>query len=106
MGKIKTHCAKCGKEFELDDKWRAFAEKFPERVTCVECKNGAKKDVTTAYKNAKAKTATTGEKVGVNAQTFRKAYDELVAEFSDIIPEVKDYLGGWASTIVINNSRK
>lgn len=103
---IKTTCAKCGKEVELDDKWKSFAEKFPERVTCIGCKNGAKKDVATAYKNAKPKTNPTEEKKGVNAQMFRKVYSELVAEFSDILPEVKDYLGGWTSTIVINNSRK
>lgn len=115
---IKVNCAKCGKEFDLDDKWKGFAEKFPERLTCMECKNGAKKDVTTAYKNTEKpasyeKKASAHKKAnsapvppGVNASDFRKAYDELTAEFSDVLDDVKDYLGGWTSTIVINRSRK
>lgn len=115
MATIKVTCAKCGKEFALDEKWKGFAEKYPERLTCTSCKDGAKKDVTTAYKstskpasyeakaNAYKKTAVSTE---VNAEMFRKAYDELTAEFSDILLDVKEYLGGWTSTIVINRSKK
>lgn len=112
---IKTTCAKCGKEVTLDDKWKAFAEKFPERVTCMDCKEGAKKDVATAYKNT-AKPANpyrrpttkseAGETKKVSAEMFRKAYDEIVAEFSDILPDVKDYIGGWTSTIIINRLKE
>ncbi len=115
---IKVTCAKCGQEFDLDDKWKGFAEKFPERLTCMGCKNNAKKDVSTAYKNTEKpasyankastykKSNTTTSMTGVNAIDFRKAYDELTAEFSDVLDDVKDYLGGWTSTIVINRSRK
>lgn len=114
---IKVQCAKCGKEFNLDDKWKGFAEKFPERLTCIDCKDGAKKNVSTAYKNTEKptsytkkagsyKTASTSNSNEVNAAMFRKAYDELTAEFSDILDDVKEYLGGWTSTIVINRSRK
>lgn len=118
MMTIKAKCAKCGCEFDLDDKWKGFAEKFPERLTCMDCKNGAKKDVSTAYKNTDkpasyAKKAgsyksnsTTSSSSDVNAAMFRKAYDELTAEFSDVLDDVKEYLGGWTSTIVINRSRK
>lgn len=113
---IKVHCAKCGCEFDLDDKWKGFAEKFPERLTCMDCKNGAKKDVATAYK-ATEKPASYAKKAGtyknnspsssgVDAAMFRKAYDELTAEFSDVLDDVKEYLGGWTSTIVINRSKK
>ena len=114
---IKVQCAKCGKEFELDDKWKGFAEKFPERLTCIDCKDGAKKSVTTAYKNTE-KPASYAKKAGtyksqsasvsseVDAAMFRKAYDELTAEFSDVLDDVREYLGGWTSTIVINRSRK
>lgn len=115
---IKVTCAKCGKEFDLDDKWKGFAEKFPERLTCMDCKDGAKKNVSTAYKNTEKpasyaskantykKASSTPSSSGVNASDFRKAYDELTAEFSDVLDDVKEYLGGWTSTIVINRSRK
>lgn len=116
MATINVICAKCGKEFALDEKWKGFADKYPERLTCPSCKSGAKKDVATAYKatvkpasyEAKANTYKKGSTSSseVNAEMFRKAYDELTAEFSDILPEVKEYLGGWTSTIVINRSKK
>ena len=110
MSKITVQCSKCKENFELDEKWKAFAEKYPERVTCPSCKNGATKSVNTAYKNTSKTTASStskpaGGKEPVSAALFRKAYDELVAEFSDVLPDVKDYLGGWTSTIVINRSR-
>lgn len=116
MTTIKVTCAKCGREFALDEKWKGFAEKYPERLTCTNCKDGAKKNVATAYKttakpasyeakaNAYKKDSTTTSEV--NAEMFRKAYDELTAEFSDILSDVKEYLGGWTSTIVINRSKK
>lgn len=109
---IKIKCSRCGKEVELDDKWKAFAEKFPERVTCMECKNGAKKSVATAYKNTEKpanphKYSVTDVSIKkINAQMFRKAYDELLAEFSDILPEVKDFIGGWTSTMIINRLKE
>ena len=115
MTTIKVTCAKCGKEFALDEKWKGFAEKYPERLTCTNCKDGAKKDVVTAYKatekptsyRIKAETYKKGPTSSeVNAEMFRRAYDELTAEFSDILPQVKEYLGGWTSTIVINRSKK
>ena len=86
-----------------------FAEKYPERVTCQSCKNGGTKSAATAYKNTEksssSKTKAASGKEPVSAAMFRKAYDELVAEFSDVLPDVKEYLGGWTSTIVINRSK-
>lgn len=111
---IKTKCAKCGKEVTLDDKWKSFAEKFPERVTCMDCKDGAKKSVATAYKNTekpanpykKSTTQSNGDVKKVSAEMFRKAYDEITAEFSDVLDDVKDYIGGWTSTMVINRLKE
>lgn len=110
MGKITVQCSKCKENFELDEKWKAFAEKYPERVTCPSCKNGATKSASTAYKNTTKSTISSSSKSAfgkepVSAALFRKAYDELVAEFSDVLPDVKEYLGGWTSTIVINRSK-
>ena len=112
---IKVTCAKCGKEFELDEKWQGFAEKYPERITCFECKSGAKKDVATAYKNTPKKTSLNPYKKAtsspstdkkVNAEMFRDAYEEIKEQFEDVLPEVKDFIGGWVSTIVINRMRE
>ena len=41
----------------------------------------------------------------IDATMFRKAYDELRAEFADELDSVKEYLGGWTSTLVINRSK-
>ena len=41
----------------------------------------------------------------IDATMFRKAYDELKAEFADELDSVKEYLGGWTSTLVINRSK-
>ena len=109
MGKITVQFSKCKENFELDEKWKAFAEKYPERVTCPSCKNGATKSASAAYKNTSKATTSTSKSAGgkepVSAALFRKAYDELVAEFNDVLPDVKEYLGGWTSTIVINRSK-
>lgn len=109
---LKVTCAKCGKEFELDEKWKTFAEKYPDRLTCTSCKKGGSKpyqakqtaDAPASTSTYLKKAASTGKKE-VSAQLFRQAYDELKAEFSDVLPEVKEYLGGWTSTIVINRSK-
>ena len=37
---------------------------------------------------------------------FRDAYEEIKEQFEDILPEVKDFIGGWVSTIVINRMRE
>lgn len=115
MGKITVQCYKCKKNFELDEKWKGFAKKYPERITCPECKSGAKKDVATAYKNTPKKTtpnsykkaaSSTSTDKKVNAEMFREAYEEIKEQFEDVLPEVKDFIGGWVSTIVINRMRE
>ena len=110
MGKITVQCSKCKENFELDEKWKTFAEKYPERVTCPSCKNEATKSASVAYQNTSTATTTstgksTGVKRPVTADMIRKAYDSLIAEFSDVLPDVKEYLGGWTSTMVINRSK-
>lgn len=104
MGTIKVTCAKCKKEFDLDEKWKGFAEKYPDRVTCKDCKDGGatpKKTSTTQSKSG----GYSKPKVEITAKMFKQAYDELVAEFGDVLPDVVEYLGGWTSTLVINRSK-
>lgn len=99
---IKVKCGKCGKEFDLDSKWKGFAEKYPERVTCKDCKSPAPKRPESHAIKSSSKAPV---KEPVSAEMFVKAYDELIAAFEGRVDEVKDFLGGWASTIVINRSK-
>lgn len=102
--KITVKCSKCGKDYEVDEKLASWCEKNNKPLVCQDCfKSGGttKKAPTKSSNTSTAKTS----KADVSAAMFRKAYDELVAEFSDIKEEVAPYLGGWASTIVINKSR-
>lgn len=103
--KIKVTCAKCGKEFDLDAKWEGFAKKYPDRVTCPDCKDGSKSVAKASSNTKKEYTKSSSSKEPVTAELFVKAYDELTAAFADRLDDVKDYLGGWVSTIVINRSR-
>lgn len=104
--KIKVTCAKCGEEFDLDSKWEGFAKKYPDRVTCPHCKDGSKSATKAAANTTKKEySKTSPTKSPVTAELFVKAYDELTAAFADRLDEVKDYLGGWVSTIVINRSK-
>lgn len=102
--KVTVKCSVCGKEYEVDEKLASWSERTGKPLKCQDC---FKSSGTTKKTPAKASTTTTAKtpKAEVSAAMFRKAYDELVAEFSDIKEEVAPYLGGWASTIVINRSR-
>lgn len=107
--KIQVKCSKCGKDYEVDEKLASWCEKNNKPLVCQDCfKSGGTGKTGYAKKepnNTAAKSGIKVAKADVNATMFRKAYDELVAEFSDIKEEVAPYLGGWASTIVINRSR-
>lgn len=102
--KIQVKCAKCGNDFDLDAKWEGFAKKYPDRVTCPSCKNGGGAGSHPTSKATSSKSSAPA-KQPVSAEMFVKAYDELTAAFEGRVDEVKEYLGGWASTIVINRSR-
>lgn len=109
---VKAHCTVCNKDFEMDDKWKTFVEKYPDRVKCPDCmKGGASKSSKTSSSSSskvssvKASQSQKEGKQPVNAEMFKRAYDELLAEFADIKDDVAPYLGGWVSTIVINRSK-
>ena len=91
-------CEKCGKEFDAKGDWQKV---------CIDCyKAGA----TEAKQKASSKTSSTKKaaastKSSMVASEFRKAYDELVAEFSDVIEDVKPLLGGWTTSIVLSRTK-
>lgn len=105
MSKVNANCSVCGKEILVDENLIKWSEATGNALKCNDC---FKKSSTAKKAPAKTSGTTTTAKTPkaeVSAAMFRKAYDELVAEFSDIKEEVAPYLGGWASTVVINRSR-
>jgi len=107
----KFTCIDCGKEVEYEGGLAGWAKKNPDKVRCKECfdkhKSGyAKKDTTsTTAKKSYSKTTEASSKKPIDAKMFKQAFDELRAEFADDLDSVKDYLGGWTSTLVINRSK-
>lgn len=104
----KFKCAECGKEVEFDGGLAVWASKNPDKVRCEECHNkkfAKKGGTTTGTKKEFKPEAKTPIKKPIDATMFRKAYDELKAEFADDLDSVKEYLGGWTSTLVINRSK-
>lgn len=103
----KFKCAECGKEVEFDGGLAVWASKNPDKVRCEECHNAkfAKKGGASSAKKEFKSKAEAPAKKPIDAAMFRKAYDELRAEFADELENVKDYLGGWTSTLVINRSK-
>lgn len=114
---IKVKCAVCGKDYELDDKYKTFAEKYPEKVKCKDCFKAEKKKAEEAAKagsssSAKASSSTTNDKpmgeLPMTPASFRKVYDALLKEFDDILDqdEVRAAIAGFTSTIIINHNPK
>ncbi|MCM1324187.1 MAG: hypothetical protein NC218_08490 [Acetobacter sp.] len=103
-------CAVCGEEIDLSDKPEKLAQWFknnPDKAKCDKCfgkavKSGAKP--TASKKEVEKKEAFQAKKRGnITAQDLRKAYDEVKAEFNDILDEVKEFIGGWTTTIALSN---
>lgn len=109
--KEKFTCTDCGKEVEYEGGLAMWAKKNPDKVRCAECfdkyKNGAAKKASST-KKATGKTESgysSSQKKPIDAKMFKQAFDELRAEFADDLDAVKEYLGGWTSTLVINRSK-
>ncbi|MCM1324108.1 MAG: hypothetical protein NC218_08095 [Acetobacter sp.] len=117
--KIKVTCDECGKEFEADEKLVNWMDSKVGKRTCPDCfqkgkaaKSGAAKSGSGTASKGKFgspatdnKTSATSGKKPISADMFRKAFDELRAEFVDDYEEVKTFIGGWVSTLVINRSK-
>lgn len=107
MAKVKATCAKCGKEFEADEKLVKWMDDVKGERICSECFSKAKSSTSKSEK-AKATTPskTAKSSTDISPEEFRKVYDEFVASFADIMEDVKPLLGGWVSTVLINRHKK
>lgn len=108
--KIKFTCPVCGKETESDERLHAWMVKN-DKLMCSDCfakskganakKAGSGKSAETTGKKDYNKPATVA-RPAITAETLRKAYDEVVAEFADVLPDVKEFIGGWTTTIALS----
>lgn len=86
-------CEKCGKEFEAKGEWQKVC------IDCYKAGATAKKATSTTTK------ITTSAGTAMKAEDFRKKYDEVVAAFSDILPDVQAYIGGWVTSLVLDSHK-
>lgn len=107
----KFTCSVCGNEFEFNGEERlaAWMKKNPDKVKCPNCygktatsKTSAKKADAPAKTNYASKSAAVSE---ITAELLRKAYDEVLAAFADVHDDVKEYIGGWTTTIALSKSK-
>lgn len=113
--KEKVACAECGAEVELEGGLLVWAKKNPDKFRCPECqkKKYANKIAEGKASNAKSfsKKSETSQSKGsfskspVTAKLLRQCYDEVVAEFADIIEDVRPLLGGWTTTIALSKTK-
>lgn len=106
---MKAKCTKCGKEYEIPDGTKAanFVAEHPDRATCMDCFKAGGANVKKAVEKAESTKKASSSKGGnISAEDLRKAYDEVVAAFADVIPDVIQFIGGWTTTIALSNSKK
>lgn len=91
-------CEKCGKEFEAKGDWQKV---------CIDCyKTGATASKKTTSRKGSGVSAEVDNSIkAMSAELFRKKYDEIVAEFADVIEDVKPYLGGWVTSLVLDSTK-
>lgn len=113
--KEKVACAECGAEVELEGGLLVWAKKNPDKFRCPECQkkkyankiaegkaNNAK---SFAKKNEASQAKGSSNKGSVTAKLLRQCYDEVVAEFADILEDVRPLLGGWTTTIALSKTK-
>ena len=110
--KEKVACAECGAEVELEGGLLIWAKKNPDKFRCPECQ---KKKYTNKIAEGKASNAKAYQKKStevdtgvlvVTAKMLRQAYDEVAAEFADVIEDVRPFIGAWATTLVLSHRKK
>lgn len=99
-------CSKCGKSVEFSDdqpKLVEWAKNNPDKVQCKECKfGGVAKGSGKSAETHEKKNGYGRQRVEITPEMLHKAYDQVKAEFADILDEVQPFLGAWATTIVLN----
>lgn len=106
----KFTCIDCGKEVEYEGGLAMWAKNNPDKVRCKDCfdkhkSSYAKKSPAKGAGKDQQENKIKSSKKEIDAKMFKQAFDELRAEFADDLDSVKDYLGGWTSTLVINRSK-
>lgn len=106
-------CSVCGKEFDKEfkdgeERLAAWYDKNPDKIKCSECYAGGTKKKSTpatttkATSTSKVSAATAGARPAITAEVLRKSYDEVIAAFADVLPDVKEFIGGWTTTIALS----
>ena len=110
---VNAKCSVCGADVELQDNLKSFVEKYPERVKCKKCyaAGGANKEKAAAKASGDKETGKAVSKARdnfgeVTAELLRKSYDEVIAEFSDVLADVHEFIGGWTTSVAIAKSKK
>lgn len=104
-------CSVCGADVEFSGALANWAEKNPDKVKCAKChaakaSGGTKKEYTPkADSNSAKKGFTPTAKPQLTAETLRKSYDEVTAAFADVLDDVKDYIGGWTTTVALSKTK-
>jgi uncharacterized protein YlaI len=100
---MKAKCTVCGKEYEIQDGTPSakFVEEHPERAKCYDCFKAGGTDKAKATKAA-SPSKSADKKGAITADVLRQSYDEVVAAFADVLDDVKDYLGGWTTTVALS----
>lgn len=110
--KERVACAECGAEVELEGGLLVWAKKNPDKFRCPECqkKKYANKIAEGKASNTKASKRKLEETIEnatvVTAKMLRQAYDEVAAEFADVIEDVRPFLGAWATTVTLSQRKK
>ena len=103
---MEAKCTVCGKMYTIQDGTPSakFVQEHPERAKCFDCFKAGGTDKAAATKVAKGsgKSAETKAKATISAEVLRQSYDEVVAAFADVLDDVKDYLGGWTTTVALS----
>lgn len=101
---MKAKCTVCGKMYEIQDGTPSakFVQEHPERAKCFDCFKAGGTDKAAATKKATTSKAPAAAKATINAEVLRQSYDEVIAAFADVLDDVKDYIGGWTTTVALS----
>lgn len=105
---VEVTCSVCGKTMEVDEKLKAWADNKGVGLKCAECYKAAagKSKVSATSSSGFSKASQTAATTLFTPEEFKKVFDEFRAVFADELEEVKPYLGGWVSSVLINKDQR